>query len=39
MREASQRGVQLGLNEDEVAVYDALETNDSAVKVLGDEAL
>jgi type I restriction enzyme R subunit len=29
----------LGLSEDEVAFYDALETNDSAVKVLGDETL
>ena len=28
-----------GLGSDEVAFYDALETNDSAVKVLGDEAL
>jgi SOS-response transcriptional repressor LexA len=39
MREAGQRGAKLGLTEDEVAFYDALETNDSAVKVLGDEAL
>jgi len=39
MREAGQRGEQLGLTEDEVAFYDALETNDSAVKVLGDETL
>ena len=29
----------LGLAEDELAFYDALETNDSAVKVLGDETL
>jgi type I restriction-modification system DNA methylase subunit len=29
----------LGLSEDELAFYDALETNDSAVKVLGDETL
>ena len=29
----------LGLTEDELAFYDALETNDSAVKVLGDETL
>lgn len=28
-----------GLTEDEVAFYDALEINDSAVKVLGDETL
>jgi type I restriction enzyme R subunit len=39
MRAAEARGEQLGLNEDEVAFYDALETNDSAVKVLGDETL
>lgn len=39
MREANQRGEKLGLTEDEVAFYDALEVNDSAVKVLGDEAL
>ena len=39
MRQAAQRGAALGLNDDEVAFYDALETNDSAVKVLGDEAL
>jgi type I restriction enzyme R subunit len=29
----------LGLSEAELAFYDALETNDSAVKVLGDEVL
>jgi type I restriction enzyme R subunit len=39
MRQAGQRGEALGLSEDEVAFYDALETNDSAVKVLGDGAL
>ncbi len=39
MREADARGDSLGLSEDEVAFYDALETNDSAVKVLGDQAL
>ena len=39
MREASARGEQLGLSDDELAFYDALETNDSAVKVLGDETL
>ena len=39
MREASKRGEKLGLAEDEVAFYDALETNDSAVKALGDENL
>ena len=39
IREASARGEQLGLTEDELAFYDALETNDSAVKVLGDDKL
>ena len=39
MREANARGERLGLSEDELAFYDALETNDSAVKVLGDETL
>jgi len=36
MREAQHRGEELRLSEDEVAFYDALEVNDSAVKVLGD---
>ncbi len=39
MREAAARGVELGLSEEELAFYDALETNDSAVRVLGDETL
>ena len=39
MRDAKNRGEKLGLNEDEIAFYDALEVNDSAVKVLGDETL
>ena len=39
MREAGARGVDLGLSEEELAFYDALETNDSAVRVLGDETL
>ena len=39
VREAERRGDELGLNEDELAFYDALETNDSAVAVLGDETL
>ena len=39
MREAASRGEKLGLTEDELAFYDALETNDSAVKILGDETL
>ncbi len=32
MREANARGERLGLSEDELAFYDALETNDSAVQ-------
>ncbi len=39
MREANERGEKLGLSDDELAFYDALETNDSAVRVLGDETL
>ena len=39
LREADARGEALGLSEDELAFYDALETNDSAVSVLGDETL
>ncbi len=39
LREANARGEDLGLSEDELAFYDALETNDSAVQVLGDETL
>ena len=39
MRAANARGEALGLSEEEVAFYDALETNDSAVKVLGEPTL
>ena len=39
LREAAARGEKLGLSENELAFYDALETNDSAVQVLGDETL
>ena len=39
LRAAQARGEELGLSEEELAFYDALETNDSAVKVLGDAAL
>jgi type I restriction enzyme, R subunit len=39
MREAHRRGEKLRLSEEELAFYDALEVNDSAVKVLGDETL
>ena len=37
--DADRRGEDLGLNTAEVAFYDALETNDSAVQVLGDDVL
>lgn len=36
---SSKRGEELGLSEDELAFYDALEKNDSAIQVLGDEQL
>ena len=39
MREGQKRGQDLGLSDDEVAFYDALEVNDSAVKVLGEPTL
>lgn len=39
MRKAHRRGEDLGLTDDEIAFYDALEVNDSAVKILGDETL
>ena len=39
MRAADARGAELGLSDDELAFYDALETNDSAVKVLGEPLL
>jgi len=39
MHDAEARGEQLGLSDEELAFYDALETNDSAVKVLGDDTL
>jgi type I restriction enzyme R subunit len=39
VREETARGEHLGLSEDEVAFYDALEVNDSAVKVLGEATL
>jgi type I restriction enzyme R subunit len=39
MREANARGEKLGFTDEELAFYDALEVNDSAVKVLGDETL
>ena len=39
MRAATARGEKLGLSDDELAFYDALEINDSAVKVLGEPTL
>src|SRR5438309_5550314 len=39
LSEADKRGVDLGLNDDEVAFYDALAVNDSAVKVMGKDNL
>ncbi len=39
MRAAAVRGEKLGLSDDELAFYDALEVNDSAVKVLGEPTL
>ncbi|PLK50440.1 type I restriction endonuclease subunit R [Uliginosibacterium sp. TH139] len=38
-REAAMRGDKLGLNDSELAFYDALADNESAVRELGDEAL
>ncbi|PTR02129.1 type I restriction enzyme R subunit [Nitrosomonas nitrosa] len=38
-REAAQRGEHLGLNESELAFYDALADNESAVRTLGDDIL
>jgi type I restriction enzyme R subunit len=39
MREAQNRGDKLRMSDEAIAFYDALEVNDSAVKVLGDETL
>ncbi len=39
MSAATQRGVDLGLNGDEVAFYDALAANDSAVEAMGKDEL
>lgn len=38
-RDAANRGMQLGLTDDEVKFYDALATNESAVRDLTDETL
>lgn len=39
IKEADKEGEKLGLTTDEVAFYNALEINDSAVNVLGDDTL
>jgi type I restriction enzyme R subunit len=39
MRRANERGEVLALSDDELAFYDARETNDSAVRVLGEPSL
>jgi type I restriction enzyme R subunit len=39
LKEADEQGAKLGLSVDEIAFYNALEVNDSAVQVLGDEQL
>ena len=39
IREASKRGEDLGLTQDELAFYDALDVNDTSVQSLGDETL
>lgn len=39
IREAQKRGEKLNLTEEEIAFYDALEVNDSAVQELGDDTL
>jgi type I restriction enzyme R subunit len=39
MREAHKRGEKLGLSDDELTFYDALDVNDRAVQALGDQTL
>src|SRR5205814_10476974 len=39
LSEADKRGVDLGLNDDEVAFYDALAANNSAVEAMGKDEL
>src|SRR5687768_12730157 len=39
LRAANARGEALGLSDEELAFYDALEVNDSAVQVLGEPTL
>ncbi len=38
-KEAAERGAALGLNDDELAFYDALANNEASVRELGDETL
>lgn len=39
VRSENERGVELGLSDDELAFYDALADNESAKEILGDEQL
>jgi type I restriction enzyme, R subunit len=39
LKEADQRGIDLGLNDEEVAFYDALAANNSSVEVMGKDNL
>ena len=39
VRDEKGRGKELNMNDDEIAFYDALGVNDSAVKILGDDIL
>ncbi|MHB1581916.1 MAG: type I restriction endonuclease subunit R [Acidithiobacillus sp.] len=39
MSEATRRGQDMGLNEDEIAFYDALAANESAVQAMGNDEL
>ena len=39
LSEADKRGADLGLNDDEIAFYDALAANNSAVEVMGKDSL
>jgi type I restriction enzyme, R subunit len=39
LSEADKRGVDLGLNDEEVAFYDALAANNSALEIIGKDNL
>jgi len=39
MSAATQRGIDLGLNDDEIVIYDALAVNESAVKAMDNDEL